>query len=177
MVKFLKAPIDWVRTKPSVQQDFCLKFLNVCLQRVPVSNDTTEWTENYHVVLEQIGAVYCSYCEASKPKMVSGLSDRLPTEGNPSPSPKQYFHLILRIHEVLQGWKGIVGDQTANYDLILSYKNQFRYIHKVATAVSATELVVSAIRITEIQQAFLREFENLNRLLLKYIPGDPKGRW
>ncbi len=177
VVEVLKAPMDWVKTKPSVKQDFCLKFLNACLQRIPVSKDFTDWTKEYHVVLERIGTVYCSYDAESMlqpPKTVSG---KLSAEGNPSLSPKQYFHLILRIHEVLKGWERAIGDQTATYDFILAYKIQHRYICDVATAVSAKGLVVAVKRITDIEQAFLKEVENLNLLLLKYIPEDPKGRW
>ena len=96
---------------------------------------------------------------------------------NPSSAVKQYFSWIQEIHQILSLWKSKLDNHTANYDEIYGYNQKRHYIHKIAQHVFASDLVISADTLARLDKAFLEKFEDLNFLLLRYIPGDPKPGW
>ncbi len=178
VVTYLNASLDWTRKAPTLKQKLCLEFLITSLKRIPVSDVYTDWTKIYNTVLSQFGKVYCCYVRERKPKGGAVLLGELPSEVQENPSSSmEYFQLIQKIHKVLKTWKSQLDCQSANYDLISAYREHYRYIHNVATAVSATGLVFNAFKLDDVQQSFLQQFEDINRIFLKYIHNDPKAGW
>jgi len=108
------------------------------------------------------------------------LSDELPQNilDNPSTSVKQYFTWIQKIHEVMLTWKKRLDNKDANYDEMHLYTQKQDYIQRIAQNVSAaTGLVISAENLVHLRKTFLEKFEELNILLLKYVPEDSKLGW
>lgn len=166
---------NWVRKEQSIRQTFCLDFVNACCSRVPVVSSKFDWVGIYCTIIQQFGSIYLStYAK----KMIS--SDELPQNilNNPSTSVKQYFTWIQKIHEVMLTWKTRLGNNDANYDEMYLYTQKQHYIHGIAQHVSAaTGLVISAENLVRLKRTFLEKFEELNILLLKYVPEDSKLGW
>ncbi len=172
-VDCLKASLNWVHTEPLPKQKFCLDFLNACFQRIPMSESSTDWVEKYHTILFKLVEVH----GAAIKKCKDDAALRALSSDDSSPSRRQYFYLIERIHKILTNWKSMIEDQSANYDFILEYKNQYRHVCSLATAVSATDLIVSGHKAVDAERVFLQQFERMNQLLIKYIQDNPKAGW
>ena len=181
VVNVLKGDLTWVKEEPSLKPNFCLQFLCICCTKIPISSDMNfNWMREYINIINKLGIVFRSY---SSSKEVTGekliLCDNLPEEvgKNPSDSVSQYFKWIQRLHKMLLLWGLKLYQESANYDDIYWYHWNQRHIYKLAEAVAGTSLVLSPDKISSLQFSFLEEFEQLNQLLLKYIPGDPKAGW
>ena len=172
----LKSNATWVEREPSVKQTFCLDFVNACCTLTKPSKNTFDWVEKYSTLIHQLGAIYCSY--ATK-KNLTVLLCTLPEDVtvNPSSAVKQYFLWIQNIHNILSTWKRNLNSSAANYDEIYGYIYKQQKIYEIAQHVSATELVASEENLTCLNTAYLEKFEELNILLLKYVPGDSKPYW
>lgn len=166
----------WIQKGPSVRQAFCLGFVNTCLSRIQATGSAFDWLEGYSALIRQLGDIYCSYAGKSN---LTILSDVLPQEilSNPSTAVKDYFLWMQKIHQTLSQWKAKLDNNTANYDEIHVYIHKWRYIHEVAQSVGASAVVISVKRLRDIEEKFLKWFEYLNILLLKYVQGDPKHGW
>ena len=166
----------WIRKAPSIRQTFCLDFVNICLSRIQATDSKFDWLEEYSALIRQLGEIYCSYAGKSN---LTILSDELPPEilSNPSTAVKGYYFWIQKIHKILSQWKAKLDNNVANYDEIHVYIHKWKYIHDTAQSVSASDVVISVRRLRDIEETFLKWFEYLNILLLKYIQGDPKPSW
>ena len=107
------------------------------------------------------------------------MFDTLPEEvlKNKSATVKQYFLWIQKIHQSLSTWKTKLDNNASSYDEIHNYTQKRQFIHSIAQSICAPDLVVSSEDLKDLQKAFLEKFENLNILLLKYVPGDCKSGW
>jgi len=174
-VDCLKSTSVWVQKEPSLRQTFCLDFVNVCCSRISVVSSEFGWLEKFFTIIQQFGDIYsCSYAKKTI------LLDELPQNilNNPSASVKQYFTWIQKIHQVMLTWKTRLDNNDANYDEMHLYTQKQHYIHGIAQHVSAaTGLVISAENLVRLKKTFLEKFEELNILLLKYVPGDSKLGW
>lgn len=175
-VNCLKAVFTWIQKKPSFRQTFCLQFVNTCFSRIHADSSTFGWVEEYSTIIHQLGEIYCSYAGKTKQTIPS---DVLPqsVSRNPSTEVKDYFLQIQKIHQILTQWKTKLDNNDANYDEIYMYIQKWRYIHDIAQHVSASDVVISPGNLKDIKKAFLEKFEDLNILLLKYVPGDSKPGW
>ena len=172
--------MTWVNITPSLQQKFCLDLVNVCCTKIPASQHSFEWMKQFFSVIQQLGSIYFTY--ASSRKIVGKgiiLSDQLPSEvvKNSSTAVSHYFEWIQKLHAILSVWYNMLENESADYDIIHMYNQNQRHIHNLAQAVSASGLVMSASKIVQLQHKFLQRFEEMNQLLLRYIPKDPKAGW
>ena len=178
-VDCLKSNSTWWQREPSVRQQFCLDVVNACCTAIQVTSSSFGWVENNSMVIHQLGDIYSlSYVKWSDEQTC--FADELPPEvvKNPLSSVKQYFSWILKIHQVLQMWKTKLGNNVANYDEIHVYTQKQHYIQGIAQHVSAAaSLVISTENLFALKNNFLEKYEQLNILLLKYVPGDPKLGW
>lgn len=74
-------------------------------------------------------------------------------------------------------WKTRLGNNDANYDELHLYTQKQDYIQRIAHVSAATALVISAENLVRMKKTFLEKFEELNILLLKYVPEDSKLGW
>ena len=175
-VDCLKGNSTWVKKEPSVRQEFCLHFVNSCCIKIQPDSSTFVWVEEYSALIPQLGDIYCLYARRENQSI---LLSELPADvsSNPSTAVKQYFLWIQKIHQVLSLWKSKLDNHAANYDEIYGYNHKRHYIHEIAQHVFASDLVISADTLTRLGKIFLEKFEELNFLLLRYIPEDPKPGW
>ena len=75
---------------------------------------------------------------------------------------------------VLNSWHTQLFYWTVNYDDVIHYEQ-----HKPCLLALANKLFASFLLIdgTPIKQHFEDQFEQLHMLMLRYIDGDPDGRW
>lgn len=176
-VKCLQSNNTWLERKPSVKQTFCLDFVNACCTRIQIIS-AFDWVEIYPSIIEQFGAIYSKqYYDKMSVKQV--LQDELPQRisESSSNSVKKYFSWIQKVHHVLSSWKTKLSENDANYDEIHLYTQRRQCIQSIARHVSATSLVMSAENLTVLKNTFVKKFDELNFLLLKYVPEDPNFGW
>ena len=179
-ISILKTNLEWMQEEPSLKQNFCLEFMCACCARIPLNDVEFDWMREYIDIIRNLGEVFCCY---SASRQLVGeqtiFCGCLPEDVEKSPSTfvLQYFKWIQRLHKMLSLWKSKLDDQSANYDDIHWYYQNQRHIYNLAEAVRGTSLVLLPHKISELQHSFLQEFEELNLLLLKYIPGEPKAGW
>ena len=172
----LKNDPTWPQQKQlSVKQGFCLKFINACCLRIPVSTTSYEWITTFSSIIFQIGSIFCSYSSMRGKQTL--LCDSIPPEVTRNDSVREYFTWLQKLHAMLSDWKNRLDNEDANYDEIYWYCQNQRQIHNLAQAVSANGIVVTAKKLSDLRSAFLQYFEQLNQLLLRYISTDPKGGW
>jgi len=150
--------------------------VNLCCNQVQVDRSTFVWVEEYSALIPQLGDIYCSYARKENQKI---LLSELPEDvsRNESTAVIKYFSWIQKIHQILSLWKSKLDNHAANYDEIYEYNQKRHFIHEIAQHVFASNLVISADTLASLRKTFLKKFEKLNLLLLKYIPGDPKPGW
>ena len=82
-----------------------------------------------------------------------------------------------QIQKILLEWKQKFTQQQINYDEILiyaSYQSQLKHLGQVVCASSA---IMDTQDTLAMKNMFLDAFEQLNILLIKYIPGQPDAKW
>lgn len=171
----LKTNSTWVQKEPSVRQTFCLDFVNSCCSRIQVVSGTLGWVEKYWYLIQQLGDIYYSCSGAKKMSLLVELPQHI--LDSPSNSVKQYFSWIQKIHNEFLLWNTKLDSNLANYDEIYAYTQNQHYIGGILQHVSAAGLVISAENLMDLNKTFLEKFEELNILLLKYVPGDYKHGW
>ena len=67
--------------------------------------------------------------------------------------------------------------QQINYDEILTYASQQQLLEHLAQTVCATSAIVDSQDTQAVKNNLLNAFEQLNALLIKYIPGQPDAKW
>jgi len=157
---------------------FCLDFVNRCCTDIQVTSSTFDWVDTYLTIIQKFGDIYSqSYASNSDEQMV--IADELPQNilKSPSTSVKQYFSWIQNIHKVMLTWKTELCSHNANYDEICEYTQKQQNIQSIAQHISATGLVVSTEDLKTLKYTFLEKFDELNSLLLKYLPGDSNLGW
>ncbi len=115
----------------------------------------------------------------SSAKVVRTFEDRLPDEITESP-PKlslEYFQWVQKIHRTLATWRDSLEDQSANYSVIGSYVSNHVHIQGIARELCAGSLLVARQDAVAVSQNYVQMFEELNQLLLKYIPDDHGAGW
>ena len=120
--------------------------------------------------------LYRHYSESSQVRLCDALPVAI-AKNPPSSSVRKYFEWLQIVHSMLAEWESRLYKKRANYDEILWYLQNWQNICNLADAVVATSLILSSDMLEALNETFLNEFEVLNQLLLKYIPGDPKAGW
>ena len=67
--------------------------------------------------------------------------------------------------------------QQVNHDEIVLYASQHQLLKHLAQTVCASSAIVDTQDILTVKNLFLNTFEQLNVLLIKYIPGQPDAKW
>ena len=80
-----------------------------------------------------------------------------------------------KVQVVLSEWHQKFSEQQVNYDEILFYASHQLKLEKLRQTICATSPIVKDIQ--SMKNMFLSAFEQLNALLIKYIPGKPDTKW
>ena len=89
----------------------------------------------------------------------------------------RYFHWVYRLQALLLEWNQKFKEQQVNYDEIVTYMSQHSQLKNLGQAICASSAIVDADYTQHVQKMFLNAFEQLNILLIKYIPGQPDAKW
>ena len=89
----------------------------------------------------------------------------------------RYFHWVCRLHKALLVWNQKFMERQINYDEIVTYMSQHSQLKNLGQAICASSAIVDAEHAQDVQKMFLNDFERLNILLIKYIPGQPAAKW
>ena len=90
----------------------------------------------------------------------------------------RYFEWVRQVQTVVLMWQNRVMNRELNYDDIMLYAHVQNGIQKIGDEISATPSVLESHTVLHGQKnAFLECFEQLNIMLLRYIPGQPEAKW
>ena len=68
-------------------------------------------------------------------------------------------------------------EQRINYDEILTYADHKSHLENLGQAIFAFSAIVDTKDMQTVKNTFLNAFEQLNVLLIKYVPGQPNVNW
>ena len=88
-----------------------------------------------------------------------------------------YFGFVRRVQAVLLEWRQKFLWQQINHDEILTYANKRHLLEHLAQTVSALYTIVDSQDILKVKKNLEFAFEQLNFLLIMYIPGQPDAKW
>ena len=77
---------------------------------------------------------------------------------------------------VLLKWNDKFEQEQVNYNEILTYTSQQPQLVRLGKTLCASSVVVDSQNTENIKNKFLNAFEQLNVLLIKYIPGKPHAK-
>jgi len=89
--------------------------------------------------------------------------------------PYRYFAWIDHVQGVLSEWHQRFNEQQVNYDEILFYANHQKELEKLCQTICASFPIVEDTQ--SMKNTFLSAFEQLNILLIKYIPEKAGTKW
>ena len=89
----------------------------------------------------------------------------------------RYFQWVYRLQALLLEWKKKFEEREVNYDEIVTYMSQHSQLKNLGQAICASSAIVDAEYTQDVQEMFMNAFEQLNILLIKYIPGQPDAKW
>ncbi len=74
-------------------------------------------------------------------------------------------------------WRDKFLQLKVNYDDVLLYASTQAWLNNLGLTVCATSAVIDSTGIQKVKNMILQNFEQLNILLIRYIPGQPDARW
>ena len=89
----------------------------------------------------------------------------------------RYFEWVRQIQGVVLTWQSRILLKELNYDDIILYALAMSGIQSIGNTVSATSAAVESHTLEMQKKAYLACYEQLNILLLRYIPGKPEAKW
>ena len=89
----------------------------------------------------------------------------------------RYFEWVREVQTVVLAWHDRFRGKELNYDEIMLYANIQGGIQSIADAISVSSSMLDSQILQQQKNAYLGYFEQLNILLLRYIPGKSEVRW
>ena len=83
----------------------------------------------------------------------------------------------MQAQQLFARWKKKFTQKKVTFDQILQYAKHFSYINRVAASLSVEFMVVDTADVSALQTKFLQDYELLNILILRYVPGHPEAGW
>jgi len=84
---------------------------------------------------------------------------------------------VRHVQEVLLEWKQKLVEYRINYDEILIYASHQPQLDQLGRTVCASSTIIDTQDTQAMKNMLLNAFEQLNALLIKYIPGQPEAKW
>ena len=163
------------------KQRFCWGVLTTLCEQIQPKEGSFAWAEVSTAIIEKMGEIYTLYCQKWCSK--HGTKEcTLELELNPDicecPSEvRKYYLWVQKIHKIFSNWHTKFLFQSVNYDDMIDYAASNTSIYNVAKAVCAPQMVVDDQYIERLKTNYLQDFEELNLLLLKYVPEVPRAKW
>ena len=157
----------------SPKQKFCWGLINSCCHKIPLAEKNFKWLYSYSRLLILLGNLFTTYCKAKKLKTV--LSEEcIPVVLDEH---KTFFEWVKHIQHILRSWQERVAQRSINSDDIFLYESSSTSLCALGDAFSCISLVIDEYELEQLKYIILEHFEQLNVLLLKYIPGQLDAKW
>ena len=107
------------------------------------------------------------------------LSEYTPDEVQHCPweDVKKYFQWVSKVQDVLHFWQTKFLLYQVNYDEIVLYANNNVALSILGEAVCALSFVMDPHDVSQVRDAYIYSFEQLNVYLLQYVPGHPELKY
>lgn len=170
-----------VKIHPSPQELFCWKFLSGCCSQIMSTKDLN-WVESdmlQPIILELANVCQCYFTtkEWTEKECLKAICDSKSLPEEIAASPKEtvkYFEWVRSAQVFLNGWYTKLSSWTVNYDDVIHYEQRKPCFLALAKKIFAGCLLFNEALL---KQRFEQLFEELHLLMLRYIDGDPDGRW
>jgi len=163
------------------KERFCWGVVATFCERIQPKHNSFQWAELHANVIEKMGEIYGLYCQRQNFKRDSEqciLQEEWNLEAHKwPPEVRKYYEWIQQIHVIFSNWHDKLMHQTINHDGMINYSSNHSSICKVAKAVCAMSKVVENDYIARMKKTYLTDFEELNFLLLRYVPEIPRAKW
>ena len=163
------------------KERFCWGIVATLCEQIQPNEQSYEWTESHTAIIEKIGEIYGQYCQ--RQHIEHGTKESIVAEQfkpdicNCPPEVQKYYLWVQQIQGILKSWQTKFLLLTVNYDDMIDCTYKHLSICKIAKAVCATQLIVGDEDIAKMKTTYLKHLEELNLLLLKYVPEVPRAKW
>ena len=124
--------------------------------------------------------VFNAYCNTRKLYDIKCLlSDYTPDEVQYCPwdDVNKYFQWVSKVQDILHFWQTKFLLYEVNYDEIVLYASNNATLNILGQAVCALSFVLDPHNVSQVRDAYIYSFEQLNVYLLQYVPGHPELKY
>ena len=157
------------------KERFCWGIIVTFSEQIEPQQDKFQWADSFTAIIEKMGEIYGHYCQ--KRSIKHGSVQMRPEIYRCPPDVVKYYEWVQQIHKFFLHWHTKFMLQEINHDDMVDYHGSHSSLCKVAKAVCATGMIVKYEHITELRTNYLKDFEQLNLLLLRYVHEVPRVKW
>ena len=157
------------------KERFCWGIIVTFSEQIEPQQDKFQWADSFTAVIEKMGEIYGHYCQ--KRSIKHGSVQMRPEIYRCPPDVVKYYEWVQQIHKFFSHWNTKFMLREINHDDMVDYHCSHSSLFKVAKAVCATGMIVKYENITELRTNYLKDFEQLNLLLLRYVHEVPRVKW
>ena len=157
------------------KERFCWGIIVTFCEQIKPQQNSFKWAESFTAVIEKMGEIYGHYCQKRSIKHVS--VQMRPEIYRCPPDVVKYYEWIQQIHNFFSNWHTKFMLQEVNHDDMVDYLGCHSSLCKVAKAVCAKGMIIEHQHISELRTNYLKDFEQLNLLLLRYVHEVPRVKW
>ena len=157
------------------KERFCWGIIVTFCEQLKPQEDSFQWAKSFTAIIEKMGEIYGHYCQ--KRNMKHGSVQMRPDISRCPPVVVKYYEWIQQIHKFFSHWYTNFMLQEINHDDMVNYHGSHSSLCKVAKAVCVTGKIIRDQQISELRTNYLRNFEQLNLLLLRYVHEVPRVKW
>lgn len=190
IIEHLKSNLGWLDTL-SNKQRLSWTILTTCCSKIKPFSENLDWIDQNCSLLIELGSVFSAYCACNKD--LFNLAAVLPHEiqshhfeelkrytlSNKMSSfhytiTARYFVWVAEIHRVLDYWCNKFHLHDISYNEVIHYESTHNNLVLLGHTLHVSSLVVD---VCSVKNNILNTYEELNALLLCYIPGQPDAKW
>ena len=157
------------------KERFCWGIIVTFCEQLKPQQDSFQWAESFTAIIEKMGEIYGHYCQRRSIKHGS-VQMRRDISRCP-PVVVKYYEWIQQIHTFFSDWYTKFMLQEINHDDMVDYQGSHSSLCKVAKAVCEKGRILEDQHISELRTNYLKNFELLNLLLLRYVHEVPRVKW
>ena len=157
------------------KERFCWGIIVTFCEQIKPRQDSFKWVESFTAVIEKMGEIYGFYCQKRNIKHAS--VQMRPDIYRCPPDVVKYYEWVQQIHKFFSDWHTKFLLEEINHDDMVDYDVSHGSLCKVAKAVCATGMIIEDQHISELRTNYLKDFEQLNLLLLRYVHEVPRVKW
>ena len=157
------------------KERFCWGVIGTFCEQLKPQEDSFQWAKLFTAIIEKMGEIYGHYCQ--KRNMKHGFVQIRPDISRCPPVVVKYYQWVQQIHNFFSHWYTKSELEEINHDDMVDYHDSHSSLCKVAKAVCVTGKIVEDQLISELRTNYLKNFEQLNLLLLRYVHEVPRVKW